>query len=307
MEERTFIPGSPACGQWETLLTDALDGLLSAEDEATFIAHRSACPACAVLYEEARKGREWLEFLAPEPETPAGLFDKILARTGPGQEADYGLVAGGGNLLPMPPAWQRPGFRGRLRRFAEPRLMMTAAMAFFSIAMTLSLTGVRLSSARISDLRPGTVAALPGTARSFLERQLSMASTPIIRYYDHLRLVYEVQTTMRELRRTARNAGQGTGEGNRQNQQKTTPGESRRAPGRTPGHKDGGSRVQPLPQSIGPANGPEFDDSDFLETSLTLQDRSSSPAAKTPRRGPGPAHSGGAPMEMRKRSTEWTA
>ena len=31
-----------------------------------------------------------------------------------------------------------------------------------------------------------------------------MASTPIIRYYDHLRLVYEVQTRMRELRRTTR-------------------------------------------------------------------------------------------------------
>jgi hypothetical protein len=29
MVERTNIPSSPACGQWETLLADALDGLLS--------------------------------------------------------------------------------------------------------------------------------------------------------------------------------------------------------------------------------------------------------------------------------------
>ncbi len=36
MAERTFIPNSPACGQWETLLADALDGLLRPEDEATF-------------------------------------------------------------------------------------------------------------------------------------------------------------------------------------------------------------------------------------------------------------------------------
>ena len=28
MAERTFIPSSPACGQWETLLAEALDGLL---------------------------------------------------------------------------------------------------------------------------------------------------------------------------------------------------------------------------------------------------------------------------------------
>ena len=31
-----------------------------------------------------------------------------------------------------------------------------------------------------------------------------MASTPIIRYYDHMRLVYEVQSTMRELRQVWR-------------------------------------------------------------------------------------------------------
>ena len=44
MAERTNIPGSPACGQWETLLADALDGLLTPEDEATFTAHMADLP-----------------------------------------------------------------------------------------------------------------------------------------------------------------------------------------------------------------------------------------------------------------------
>ena len=91
MAERTHIPSSPACGQWETLLADALDGLLKPEDEATFTAHMAVCPACTALFEEARRGREWLEFLSPEPEVPAGLLDKILAQTGPGQVEGYGL------------------------------------------------------------------------------------------------------------------------------------------------------------------------------------------------------------------------
>ena len=95
MAERRFIPSSPACGQWETLLADALDGLLQPEDEPTFTAHMAICPACTALFEEARRGREWLEFLSPEPEVPAGLLDKILAQTGPGQVAGFGLVAGG--------------------------------------------------------------------------------------------------------------------------------------------------------------------------------------------------------------------
>src|SRR5665213_88444 len=187
MAERTHIPTSPACGLWETLLADALDGALRPEDEATFTEHMASCSACTSLFDEARRGREWLEFLSPEPEVPSGLLDRILAQTGPGQTAGYGIL---GNDLPATvggiplhprmagvPAWQRPGFMGHIRRFAEPRLMMTAAMAFFSIALTLNLTGVRLSQLRISNLRPTAV-------RSFMERRITMASTPIVRYYD---------------------------------------------------------------------------------------------------------------------------
>jgi hypothetical protein len=278
MAERTFIPTSPACGQWETLLADALDGLLRPEDEATFTAHKAVCPACSALFEEARRGREWLEFLSPEPEVPAGLLDKILAQTGPGQVAGYGLVTGGGNVVPMIPAWQRPGLAGQVRRFAEPRLMMTAAMAFFSIAMTLNLTGVRLTDLRLSNLRPNAV-------RSFMERRLTMASTPIIRYYDHLRLVYEVQSRMRELRRTTEGGGQPAGESNRRKPQDSTPGESKQVPG----HKDGGSRVDPPQQSVSPT----LNDSDLLETSLAFQSK--------------PAHSGGSKKEIWERSIVWTA
>src|ERR1700728_2903806 len=95
MTERTHIPSSQACGEWETLLADALDGLLMPADEAKFTAHKADCPACAALYEEARKGREWLEFLSPEPDVPSGLLEKILAQTSSGRTA-------AGNMLPVP-------------------------------------------------------------------------------------------------------------------------------------------------------------------------------------------------------------
>jgi hypothetical protein len=164
--------------------------------------------------------------------------------------------------------------------------MMTAAMAFFSIAMTLNLTGVRLSDLRLSNLRPTAV-------RSFMERRLTVASTPIIRYYDHMRLVYEVQTRMRELRRTTEGGVQGEGEENRQKPQDAAPGESQQ----TPRHKDGGSRLD-LPQQTGapvfePAVSPTLNDSDFMESSLTFQQQ--------------PALSGGSHEETRERSTVWTA
>jgi hypothetical protein len=303
MAEYTNIPSSPACGHWETLLADALDGLLKPEDEAAFAAHMAVCPACTALFEESRKGREWLEFLSTEPEVPAGLLDKILAQTGPGQVAGYGLVTPGGNVLAMPPgsiparrgrvagapAWQRPGLVGSVRRFAEPRLLMTAAMAFFSIALTLNLTGVRLSNLRLSNLRPSVL-------RSLVERRLTMASTPIIRYYDHLRLVYEVESKMRELRRDAQGEGEG---GDSQQKPKDTapaaPGESKQAPAQTPGHKDGGSRVDPPQQSGNPAT---IDSTDFLEASLTFH-----PTTRAFRR----LQNGTTGTEPRERSTVWTA
>src|ERR1700758_4057776 len=95
MADRTHIPNSPACGQWETLLADALDGLLRPEDESTFSSHMATCAACTALFEEARRGREWLDFLSAEPEVPEGLLDRILAQTGPGQAAGFGIVTEG--------------------------------------------------------------------------------------------------------------------------------------------------------------------------------------------------------------------
>ena len=279
MAERTNIPNSPACGQWETLLADALDGLLTPADEAVFTAHMAVCPACTALYEESQRGREWLEFLSPEPDVPAGLLDKILSQTGPGQIVRPALAVGSGNVLPMPPAWQRPGLVGHVRRFAEPRLMMTAAMAFFSIALTLNLTGVQLRSLRMANLRPSAV-------RSFMERRLTMASTPIVRYYDHLRFVYEVESRMRELRRATQGEGM---DGNQEEPQKpkdAVPGNSKKSSGQ----KDGGSRMEQPQQSVTPAYN-EFND--FSEASLTFQDR--------------PAQSGGSATAVWERSTVWTA
>lgn len=254
MKERANIPSSAACGQWETLLTDALDGLLRPEDEATFAAHMAHCEACAALFEEARRGREWLEFLEPEPEVPAGLMEKILAETGPGKVAGERLAGSAGAMLPEFAAWQRPGMMASVRRFAEPRLMMTAAMAFFSIALTLNLTGVKLSSVRLSDLRPTAV-------RSYMERRLTTASTPIVRYYDHLRLSYEMESRMRELRRSTGKGEQPAEEP--QNAAPATPGESKRAPEK----RNGGSGTEMPEESAAPANN---EMNDRMEISLRI-------------------------------------
>ena len=302
MTDRAQFPASPACGEWETLLADALDGLLKPEDEATFTAHMAGCKACAALFEEARRGREWLEFLSAEPEVPAGLLDKILAQTGPGQVAGFGIVTGGSGVLPAPeagksymagvPKWQRPGFMGQVRRFAEPRLLMTAAMAFFSIGLTLNLTGVRLSELRASDFRPAAI-------RAFMERRFVTASVPIVRYYDHLRYVYEVESRMRDLRRTTEGDNSQDNDNNpspqNNNSTPNQPGESKQAPI----HKDGGSRMD-LPQQSGrPEAEPALNNSsDVIEASLTVNGTT---------RAFRQLRNGTKEFQVVERSTKWTA
>ncbi|HVJ09579.1 MAG TPA: anti-sigma factor [Acidisarcina sp.] len=203
MSDRTPFESNPRklrCEEWEALLADALDGALTTRDQASFERHAAECPLCVTMLAEAQKGQQWLQFLHPEPPIPADLLQRILVKTA--GTAALGADPATSPALPLPaavhhrtPAWQRFSLPAGVRRYIEPRMMMTAAMAFFSIAMTLNLAGVRLTALRGQDLRPSAMF-------SNLERQFYTAKAPVVRYYENLRVVYEVESRMRELRRT---------------------------------------------------------------------------------------------------------
>ncbi len=94
-----------------------------------------------------------------------------------------------GNVLPFR---VRAASAVRSSSFAQlmlqPRLAMTAAMAFLSIALTLDLTGVRLQDLRASDLRP-----------SSLKRDFYSANARVVQYYEGLRVVYELESRVHDL------------------------------------------------------------------------------------------------------------
>jgi hypothetical protein len=181
--------------------------------------------------------------------------------------------------------------RSSARSSLQPRLLMTAAMAFFSIALTLNLAGVRLSNLRLADLRPHAV-------RSYMERQLTMASVPIVRYYDHLRFVYEVEARMRELR--GQDEGKGSGGEQQQQTQPVTPGETRRNPEKNSGNHDGGMRAGPRQRPDTPQTEPAGSN-DYLETSLTFPLRSTEVGGHTI------GQSRGYVVQTLERSTPWIA
>ncbi|HEX4008101.1 MAG TPA: zf-HC2 domain-containing protein [Acidobacteriaceae bacterium] len=227
MPDATRGSGGLRCEEWEALLADALDGLLPATERAAFTAHSEDCVGCADLLAHARQGQEWLEYLHSEPEVPAGLVSRILEKTaGAGAipvPVLVGAEQGAGTAVAAVP-WRRS--------FQETRLLMTVAMAFFSIALTLNMAGVKLSSVRLADLRPATLG-------NTLSRQFYGAQRQVVQFYDNMRFVYQLESKMRELRRDAETP-----------QQQQTP--TKQAPAKPNGDKDG--RLNP-----GPARGEVLD------------------------------------------------
>ena len=194
MSERNPFQQNPKaqlpCEEWEALLADALDGTLAAEDTAVFTAHSNECHMCAEMLAQAKAGQEWMTFLHEDPPAPADLVSKILGRTS-GASLPQLAVAGAAPT----PAPIVAHFTMR-NTFRDSRILMTAAMAFFSIALTLNLAGIHLNSLRMADLRPSVL-------QTNLAKQFYGARQQMFSYYESLRWVYEVESKMRELRRDA--------------------------------------------------------------------------------------------------------
>ena len=176
----------PHCVACEAMLADALDEVLDGADAAWFEAHVASCGDCATMLSEAQRGAAWLEMLKfPRPEPSAGLMDRILDSTSGAHGAYVPVVTAlpaAGNVVPFRPRLPMLGW-------IEPRLAMTAAMAFFSIALTLNLTGVKLDEVRASDLRPEN-----------LKKAFYQADAKAVRTYENLRVVRVMESRVDGLR-----------------------------------------------------------------------------------------------------------
>jgi len=185
------------CPEVEPLFAEYLDGTLSPEVQAQVEAHLATCHECTESLSEVRRGLGWLRLLradAIQPVPPVGLLEKILART---TESTSGAAAVAISGAPVPvPARTSPWSSVNLaavRRtgLLEPRLALTAAMAFFSISVTLSVAGIRPV-----DLKPSNL-------RRTVTRTYFDANARVTRYYENMRVVYELESRVRELRKAA--------------------------------------------------------------------------------------------------------
>jgi hypothetical protein len=173
------------CSQFEALLADALDGVLSGESRTAFDAHAGSCAICGPMLAEAREGLRWLETLE-EVEPPRNLVHNILAATS--------LAAPEPGVQPMAVHSGRFGFRAFTAGLLRSRFVTSFCMAFFSLSVTLSVAGVRLP-----DL--ANAVSHPGAVRKAFLLQYTQVESSVLRYYENMRLVYEVESRVKALRK----------------------------------------------------------------------------------------------------------
>ncbi len=203
--------GPISCAICEAMLPEAVDGTLTEAEQRAFDSHIVCCSPCAQELAEAQRGAAWLSMLKSKtPEPPAGMLERILAET-TGVPMEMPVAAA---VPAMPefvePVWNAPkkSQGGWSMRWAEtrmklgdmfslgnaamllqPRLAMTAAMAFFSLALTLNLMGVRVHDLHASDFTP-----------SGIKRNLADAGATATRQFENMRVVYQMESRMNELR-----------------------------------------------------------------------------------------------------------
>jgi hypothetical protein len=176
------------CAEFDALLSDALDETLTGTKLESFRAHARVCPQCGPLLAEAEVGRRWLKGLT-EVEPPANLVHNILAATS-GVENARILAKPDVSWKQAVAGWLRPVFTPVFAVARQPRFVMSFGMAFFSLSVALSMTGVKVKDLQHADLRPSAI------KRTYYE-----TSGRVRKYYDNIRFVYEIESRVQQFKR----------------------------------------------------------------------------------------------------------
>jgi Putative zinc-finger len=182
------------CHEFDGLLMDAIDGVLSGTQLHRFQVHAESCKACGPLLAEAQAGRDWLKGLT-EVEPPASLVNNILASTTGVDSQRLRATA----RTPQPriswleraQAWLFGSMEPIWATVRQPRFAMSFGMAFFALSVGLTVAGVKPADLAQISLRP-----------SAIRHTYYSTQARVVRYYENIRLVYVVESRVREFKRS---------------------------------------------------------------------------------------------------------
>ena len=163
------------CEQTEQLLTDYLDGLLPADEQHAFNLHVNSCERCTPLVASVTHVMNRLRGL-PELDTPPRLVYNILDATlGPRE-----TVGGWAAFL----AW--------VRGFASPKFAYGAVSLAATFLMIVTVSGsINWKKPKLADLAPSNIYRNSN-------RQVHLAYAHATKYVSDLRVVYEIQSRLKQ-------------------------------------------------------------------------------------------------------------
>ncbi|HXH50263.1 MAG TPA: zf-HC2 domain-containing protein [Terriglobia bacterium] len=182
----------------ENLASDYLEGQLDKARRAEVEEHLAGCSACQEVLSDVRLAIQACRS-AGEVMPPPWLVSRIrLATMG---EARAGIAEQVNAIL---------------RSFRQPRVAYAVAMTVFSLSLIVNVAGLNLRGLNIGDLNPATWVYRANRAGHLLYARAE-------KFYDDLRIVYEIESRFRSVQ----------SESDNQEKQTTKPGPSQGPPAST--------------------------------------------------------------------------
>jgi anti-sigma factor RsiW len=198
------------CEQTELFLTDYLEGLLQPEQQRAFDLHVNACERCTPLVSSVTHAITSLRAL-PELELPPRFVYNVLDATLGPRETVTGWAA----------------VRAWIRSIASPRFAYGSLSVAATFLMLVTASGFNWKKPRLADLAPGNI-------YRNTNRQAHLAYARGTKYVSDLRVVYEIQSRLRQYNELPTN------------QEGTVPDS---APQKEPGRTDGTAPASPRQQN----------------------------------------------------------
>jgi Putative zinc-finger len=162
------------CDQIESRLSDYLEGSLDTSESTEFETHARECAECAPLVDSVRSLMSKMQS-AEQLEVPSQLVYNILDQTlGPRERVTF---------------WQ--AVRNFLRGLATPKFAYGAASVIATLFILLSASGLSWRKPKLADMSPSNV------ARN-IDRQFHLRKAQAVKYVSDLRVVYEIQSRLRQ-------------------------------------------------------------------------------------------------------------
>lgn len=162
------------CEHTEQRLSDYIDQALHVNDRRAFDAHVNSCPNCTALVSRVSRlvtRMQLMEDVAPPPRLALNILDRTI---GPRETAK---------------GWS--GFLHGFKSLLSPRMAYGFLSAGVTLMVLLSASGFSWRKPKLADLAPANI-------YRNADRQVHLVYAQSTRFVSGLRVVYEIQTRLRE-------------------------------------------------------------------------------------------------------------